>query len=273
MGPHDKKHISKKYFDHRKSNIPKGPWGLGDRKIFCQNFQNKLDIRSPQGVLITKNKRTQNQEKSKKWPPRGDSSPNPPWGELALGHAQCCHSKSGQCDTRGVTVHHKENSLQYSKGSVPWHHLQVSSTTPFLQCTTTYSSIWQCTSATKGVKKGTRCVQKINQTLTNGRFSRKVGGLGVLFRYTYLVSVSTKLEKVSIHSTSSIHHILICGTRPRLTRRTVYSNFEDSFKPLASSDCLSMIIFSLLISRFSLSYSNFGSPKFSSSSQLFGLFN
>ena len=55
MGPHDKKHISKKYFDHRKSNIPKGPWGLGDRKIFCQNFQNKLDIRSPQGVLITKN--------------------------------------------------------------------------------------------------------------------------------------------------------------------------------------------------------------------------
>ena len=56
MGPHDEKHISRKYFDNRKSNIPKGPWGLGGRKkIFCQNVQNKLDIRSPQGVLITKN--------------------------------------------------------------------------------------------------------------------------------------------------------------------------------------------------------------------------
>ena len=28
---------------------------MGGRKIFCQNFQNKLDIRSPQEVLITKN--------------------------------------------------------------------------------------------------------------------------------------------------------------------------------------------------------------------------
>ena len=39
MGPHDKKHISKKYFDHRKSNIPKGPWGLGGRKFFVKIFK------------------------------------------------------------------------------------------------------------------------------------------------------------------------------------------------------------------------------------------
>ena len=44
-------------------------------------------------------------------------------GELALGLAQWWHIKSGQSDTRGVTVHHDENSLQYSKGSMTCHHL------------------------------------------------------------------------------------------------------------------------------------------------------
>ena len=51
------------------------------------------------------------------------SSPNPTWGELALGNAQGDNIKSGQSDTRGVTVHQKETSLQHSKGMIPWHHL------------------------------------------------------------------------------------------------------------------------------------------------------
>ena len=71
MGPHYKKHISKKYFDHRKSNIPKGPWGLGGRTIFCQNFQNKLDIRNPQGILITKNTKVEKILSIEKLTPQG----------------------------------------------------------------------------------------------------------------------------------------------------------------------------------------------------------
>ena len=51
------------------------------------------------------------------------SSLNPTWGELALGHTQVDNSKSGQSDTWGVTVHHKETSLQHSKGMSSWHHL------------------------------------------------------------------------------------------------------------------------------------------------------
>ena len=50
------------------------------------------------------------------------SSPNSTWRALALGHAQWCLSKTGQSDTRGVTVHHVYNSLQHSKGMVTWHH-------------------------------------------------------------------------------------------------------------------------------------------------------
>ena len=44
------------------------------------------------------------------------NSPNSTWRALALGHVQWCLSKSGQSDTRDVTVDHEYNSLQHSKG-------------------------------------------------------------------------------------------------------------------------------------------------------------
>ena len=50
------------------------------------------------------------------------SSPKGTWRERALGHAQWWNNKTGQSDTRGVTVHHVYNSLQHSKGMLTWHH-------------------------------------------------------------------------------------------------------------------------------------------------------
>ena len=57
-------------------------------------------------------------------------------------HAQWCHSKSGESDTRAVPVHHEYNSLQHSKGRVTWHQTYVSLNPHFVQRPTTYNSMW-----------------------------------------------------------------------------------------------------------------------------------